>query len=199
MRWWMVLWAALAAVVVPSVEAAAADLVEETDRLGENILVEAEAILALASAIRAEVDGGRITLSAEAEASWASGASQWAQIRELARGKQYGPAYKVARQARAGIRMAFRESFTGKPSSTVTDALRAYVEAIGPRAAALTLQIENYPLTQVGRESYHVGTAMWKDAATAAKKKQWDTAFRFLADALAEMDKVIYEAYPTAR
>jgi hypothetical protein len=78
-------------------------------------------------------------------------------------------------------------------------ALRAWVEAIGPRVDAMTRQIEEYPLTLEGRESFHVGSALWADARKAAKKKQWDRAFRLLMDALVEMDRVVYEAYPTSR
>ncbi len=198
MKGWLV-WGALALGTVSATDAVAAELIEDVDRLGETVMTEAEALRALAAAIDAEVAEGRLTLSADAEAAWPDGRRSWEQVRNLALQGEYGPAYKAARELRPVLRRAFREAFDGKPSSTVTDALRAWVEAIGPRVDAMTRQIEEYPLTLEGRESFHVGSALWADARKAAKKKQWDRAFRLLMDALVEMDRVVYEAYPTSR
>jgi hypothetical protein len=198
MKGWLV-WGALALGTLSATDAVAAELIEDVDRLGETVMTEAEALRALAAAIDAEVAEGRLTLSADAAAAWPDGRRSWEQVRNLALQGAYGPAYKAARDLRPVLRRAFREAFDGKPSSTVTDALRAWIEAIGPRVDAMTRQIEEYPLTLEARESFHVGSALWADARKAAKKKQWDRAFRLLMDALVEMDRVVYEAYPTSR
>lgn len=198
MKPWL-LWGALALGAGVATPAVAAELIEDVDRLGETMLTEAEALRALAAAIDAEVASGQLTLSADAAAAWPDGRKGWEQVRNLALQGEYGPAYKAARELRPVLRRAFREAFDGKPSSTVTDALRAWVEAIGPRVTAMTHQIEEFPLTLEARESFHVGSALWADARKAAKKKQWDQAFRLLMDALVEMDRVVYEAYPKSR
>lgn len=198
MKVWLICCALAVGLLHPA-PAAAQELIEDVDRLGETMLSEAEALRALAAAIDAEVAAGRLTLSAEAAAAWPEGRKGWEQIRNLALQGEYGPSYKAARELRPVLRRAFREAFDGKPSSTVTDALRAWVEAIGPRVTAMTHQIEEFPLTLEARESFHVGSALWADARKAAKKKQWDQAFRLLMDALVEMDRVVYEAYPKSR
>lgn len=198
--WWaLALVLGASAPQVAAAQAAGANI-EDTDRLGENVLAEAEAMRVLAEAIDAEVQAGTLKLSAEAAAAWPEGRLGWEKVRHQALEGNYGGAYKAARAVRPLLRKAFREAFEGnRPAPGVTDALKAYIAAIGPRADALTRQIENYPLTLEGRESYHVGIALLTDARLSAKKKRWDFAFRQLIDALIEMDKVIYEAYPKAR
>ena len=97
------------------------------------------------------------------------------------------------------ISRAMREAFEGRPSKEVTDKLKAYVEAVKPRIKALEHQFENYEESLTARESFFVSRAMWQEAEKYAKRKKWDTAFRELSDAMAEMDKVIYDVYPRAR
>ncbi len=184
--------------IVPS-SASAQEVAEGVDRVGMNIRAEAEAIRHLAATIRREVEAGRVQLTEEAEDNWKRGKLIWDDIGALAKEDKYGAAYKRARDARSLMRKSFREAFTGKPSSAVTDALRAYVDAIKPRVSAVENQLENYEVTLEGRESFLVSKALWADAAKSAKKKKWDTAFRQLVDTLIELDKVIYEVYPTSR
>ena len=130
---------------------------------------------------------------------WEKGRDLWNKIREEALAEQYGPAYKTARRGRHLIRNAFRHAYSGKPSKELVDALKAYMDAVKPRVAAIDNQITNYKLTLEGREAYHVAKAMYGDARKSAKKKRWDAAFRELFDSMAEYDKVIYETYPASR
>jgi hypothetical protein len=174
-------------------------LIEDHDAVGESIRAEAEAILHLATTLRAEIDAGNLVLSEAAEGNWAKGQVLWERIREQARAGEYGPAYKTARQARMLINTSFREAFTGKPSAAVVDALKRYVDAVKPRVPALENQVSNYKLTHEGKEAFEVASAMYGEARKYAKKKKWDQAFRALCDALGEFDTVIYEAYPASR
>jgi uncharacterized NAD(P)/FAD-binding protein YdhS len=174
-------------------------LVEQTDAVGQNIVAEVRALMHLSKTIRAEIEAGNITLSQAAEGNWAKGRVLWQQVQTQAEAGEYGPAYKTARRARHLVHTSFKEAFTGKPPTSVVDALKGYIDSVKPRVSAITHQIENYQLTLEGRESYHVAMAMYSDARKYAKKKKWDPAFRSMCDALAEYDKVVYEAYPTSR
>lgn len=188
----------LLAAHLPAV-ALAEDIAEERDDVGENIRAEAEAIRGLAAAVKRDVEAGGLVLTEEAQGTWAAGKALWDEITELGKAEAYGPAYKRAREARQLLRQAFREAFVGKPSADVGDALRAYVDAVKPRVAAVERQMENYKGTLEARESFLVAKALWGDASKSAKKKKWDTAFRQLMDCLTELDKVIYEVYPKSR
>jgi hemoglobin-like flavoprotein len=188
-----------AAPVLLATPAMAEDIAENHDAVGENIRAEAEAIKRLAATVKREVDDGKLELTGEALSTWDQGAALWEEITALGKAKEYGPAYKKAREARNLMRKAFREAFTGKPSAAVGDALRAYVEAVKPRVRAVEKQMENYTVTMEARESFLVAKASWDDAAKAAKKKRWDEAYRQLSDCLSELDKVIYEVYPKSR
>lgn len=180
-------------------QAVAAEVAEATDHLGENIRAEAEAIKNLAAVLKREVDAGTLTLTEDAKGKWSKGSTLWEEIRELGKAGEYGPAYKKAQEARRLMRDALREAFTGKPSKAVGDALRVYVEAVGPRVAAVKNQMKNYKTTSEAKESFVVAEALWEDAKKAAKKKRWDEAFRVLVDCLGELDKVMYEVYPSSR
>ena len=199
MRWWMGMWLAVAAVVgAPSV-ASAGELVEMTDRLGETVLPEAEAVRQLLAAIRTAVADGSLVLPAGVAEKLAAQEPAWAEARELAMAREFGAAFKIARKARPELRATARQVFETKAPSTVTDALRAYVEIIGPRVRAIELQIENFPLTTDGRMYQQLGAAHWEEAVKAAKKKRWDEAFRVLMEGLGELDSTILECYPPSR
>jgi len=193
------MWLAVAAVAgAPSV-ASAGELVEMTDRLGETTLPEAEAVRQLLAAIRAAVADGSLVLPAGAAEKLAAQEPAWAEARELAMAREFGAAFKIARKARPELRATARQVFETKAPSTVTDALRAYVEIIGPRVRAIELQIENFPLTTDGRMYQQLGAAHWEEAVKAAKKKRWDEAFRVLMEGLGELDSTILECYPPSR
>lgn len=199
MRWWMGMWLAVAAVgAAPSV-ASAGELVEMTDRLGETVLPEAEAVRQLLAAIRAAVADGSLVLPAGVADKLVAQEAAWNEARDLAMAREYGAAFKIARKVRPELRATARQVFETKAPSPVTDALRGYVEVIGPRIHAIELQIENFPLTNDGRMYQQLGAAHWEEAVKAAKKKRWDEAFRVLMEGLGEMDATILECYPPSR
>lgn len=191
--------AALTGALALTAPTALAQVAEEDDRLGETIRTEAEAMMALIDAIDAAIESGDAKISDTVKAKWVNGRASWKAVVELAAKKSYGPAFKAARDARKHTREPIREVLKAKPTGPVTDALRAYVDVQKPRVVALKRQAQNYPLTDDAREGWLVGEAMFKDAQKSAKKKRWDTAFREIDDCLRELDKVVYETYPSSR
>lgn len=199
MRWWMGMWLAVAAVASAPSVASAGELVEMTDRLGETSLPEAEAARQLLASIRTAVADGSLVLPAGVADKLAAQEAAWGEARDLAMAREYGAALKIARKVRPELRSTARPVFEAKAPSTVTDALRAYVEIVGPRVRAIELQIENFPLTNDGRMFQQLGAAHWEEAVKAAKKKRWDEAFRVLMEGLGELDATILECYPPSR
>ncbi|HMV65793.1 MAG TPA: hypothetical protein PKA64_02995 [Myxococcota bacterium] len=184
---------------VPEIAVAQTTLVEQTDRLGENAVAEAEAARVLISAVQDAILAGALQMPTEAGEQFARAAEQWKEVRRLALERDFGGAYRLARRARPDLRTSLYEALGGKPPVAVTDAVRAYIDVTGPRLQAIERQIVNYPLSDDGRMNQHLGEAHWAEALKASKKKDWSLAFRLLMEALGELDLTLVECYPAAR
>ncbi len=163
-------------------------------KIAHNLKDEAVAIKALAKAVKAEVDAGRLVLTDEAQGRWDRGSEMWKAVLAKVEEKDPKGAYQEVTEARDLMRdtilLAFDKGDTA-PASALKDTVKGYFDAVEPRIDAVKRYKDKHELPADAQASYDSGAEKWSEAKAFAKDKKYGKALASVMAGMNELDKVV--------
>lgn len=167
---------------------------EAKDALAGSLEAESTALEGLVKAVRKDVKAGTLEVSDEASEAWQKGVDTWKQIAAKAEEGKVVAAYKRTAEARNQLKDAAGSLFKGKPSDGVAKALKAYVDAVAPRAEAVQAELKRLKATEQ-KDAWQKAKTTYDAAKTAAGEGKLGDAWGKLVDALNQLDALLVAAH----
>ncbi len=169
------------------------------DVVGENGLEEVALINKTLTPIHAATGGNVLEEKLQAQVQALHQA--WSTIEEDPEERDtHGAVLRQSRPLRQDLENVLLDILeAGDVDGTVAGLSKPLAKLYNDRRKALSRQIENYPLTAQAREAFLISEAYCDEATSAAKKKRHSKALREAFACARELDKVLFEAYPSSR